>query len=331
MLWKDINKTKQKIIEGYRISYEEAMDLYLLPPEALFALADDLRTHFKSRRISTCMIMNAKSGACSENCKWCSQSAHHKTRIPIYKLVDPDRALQEAGIAQSWNVNRFSLVTSGRNISKRELDQLSCIYSHLREKTPRLGLCASLGLLSVSDLQQLATAGVTRYHCNIETAPSFFSQLCTTHTMEDKIQTIEAAREVGMEICSGGIIGMGESRAQRVEMAVLLQQLKADSIPVNILNPIPGTPLEETAPLTDEEILTAFAIFRIVNPEADIRFAGGRMQIKHIQEKALKCGISASLVGDMLTTVGSGIEEDFKMFKQLGYELERTLGVPVES
>lgn len=312
---------KQKIIEGYRLTHNEAVELLnTTSREELYKLANDLREHFHRRHIATCMIMNAKSGACSEDCKWCSQSRLHQTSTPVYRLVSAGEALKDAQVAESSRVEMFGLVTSGKRVSAKEIDQLTCIYNKLRTKTPKLRLCSSLGLVSKADLQKLYDAGVRRYHCNIETAPSFFPRLCSTHTMDEKIATIKAAQEVGMGICSGGIIGMGETMEQRVEMAVLLQQLNVNSIPVNLLQPIQGTPLEHTTPLTDEEVLTAFAIFRIVNPTADIRFAAGRLQIKHIQEQALRCGVSASLVGDMLTTVGSKVNEDFTTFKQLGYD-----------
>lgn len=311
----------QKIINEYRLTYDEAIDLLnTTPKDELYKLANGLREHFQKRRISTCMIMNAKSGACSEDCKWCSQSGFHKTNVPVYKLVSIDDALQDAHIAEKAGSKMFGLVTSGRKVSPSELNLLSDIYNTLRKETPKLNLCSSLGLLSKPELQKLFDSGVKRYHCNIETSPSFFPQLCSTHTIDEKISTIKAAKEIGMEICSGGIIGMGESMEQRIEMAILLRQLNVDSIPLNLLQPIKGTPLQNANPLTDEEILTSFAIFRIVHPSADIRFAGGRARIKHIQEDALKCGVSASLIGDMLTTVGSKVHEDLALFERLGYE-----------
>lgn len=312
-----------KIINGYRLNFDEALQLlHSLPKDELYELADALRLHFCKKTMATCMIMNAKSGACPEDCKWCAQSAKHKTNIPVYRLVDYDAVLKDAMTAQTKGVSRFGLVTSGRRPSKSDFQKITNIYSRLRSEVRGVGLCSSLGLLSREELQTLYDSGVRRYHCNMETAPSFFQNLCTTHSVEEKIATVRAAKEIGMQVCSGGIIGMGESEEQRVELAVLLHEIGADSIPVNILQPIDGTPLANAAPLTDEEILTAFAMFRIINPEAEIRFAGGRASIQHIQEKALKCGVSASLVGDMLTTVGSKVNEDFEMFKKSGYVLE---------
>ncbi|MFI3315767.1 MAG: biotin synthase BioB, partial [Rikenellaceae bacterium] len=214
-------------------------------------------------------------------------------------------------------VRRFSLVTSGRTLSDSEVQKAAKIYSAL-SKGNSIKLCASMGLLAKEQLELLYKSGVSRYHCNLESAPSMFSRLCTTHTIEDKLATIKAAREVGMKICSGGIIGMGESMAQRIEFALLLRKVAPDSIPLNILNPIKGTALEHTQPLSQEEILVSLAMFRIVNPEASIRFAGGRGALSpQGQITALQCGINGAIVGDLLTTIGDkDIEADRKMFEK---------------
>lgn len=315
-------KMKQKIINGYRLSYVEGLDLLNhYSDEELFILANDLREHFLGKKLTTCMIMNAKSGRCSENCKWCSQSVFHKTDIEVYDFVKEEEVLDRVKFASNRGVTMFSLVTSGRKLSSKNVKLASQCYKKAQKMYPTVGYCASMGLLNKSELQTLYDAGVRRYHCNIETAPSFFSNLCDTHTQEQKLQTIAWAREVGMDVCSGGIIGMGESMEQRVEMARVLQEMNILSIPINILIPIKGTALEYTQSLSDEELLRTFAIFRIMNPEADIRFAGGRLRIRHIQDKALQCGISASMVGDLLTTTGWDVDDDMKHFKSLNYEL----------
>jgi biotin synthase len=175
-------------------------------------------------------------------------------------------------------------------------------------------------LLSAEKLQRLAASGVKNYHCNLETAPSHFSNLCTTHTTQEKIDTLRAARAAGLKLCSGGIIGMGETGAQRVELAITLQQLGVDSIPLNLLNPIPGTPLENTPPLGDDEILITIAIFRFTNPRAWIRFAGGRTGMLHLQGRAMHAGINGALVGDLLTTVGVGMDDDISLIRSLGFD-----------
>lgn len=309
-----------KIIGGRKLSYEEALDFCQTEPlGSLCKIADNVRRHFLGVKVETCSIMNAKSGKCSENCKWCAQSAHNPTGCEVYGCVSPEEAFECGLESKRRGIKRFSLVTSGRTLSEPDLQRIVSAFDKLRG-IDGLALCGSFGLLTKPQFERLRAAGMTRFHCNLETAPSYFPKLCTTHTTEDKIASIRAARSAGMSVCSGGIIGMGESFAQRVELACALRDLDVDSIPVNILQPIKNTPLENVPPLSPDEILRSFAAFRLVNPRAHIRFAGGRLSIKNFQERALGAGVSAILMGDMLTTVGSGIDEDFKMLSRLGYE-----------
>lgn len=315
-----ISELEANIKAGYRLGYEEAVELmHHTPAEELYGLADRLRRHFHRNRIDTCSIMNARSGRCTEDCKWCSQSKFHRTPIDIYPLVDAREALKEAAHNAAKGVGRFSLVTSGRTLTDRETYNVCDIYRQIGREH-NIHLCASLGLLNREQLFKLRESGVEHYHCNLETAPSYFPEMCSTHTQEEKLQTIAWAREAGLQICSGGIFGMGETPEQRIELAVALQQIGAVSIPVNVLNPIEGTGLEGAQPMTDTEVLTAFAMMRIVNPDAQIRLAGGRNRIKHIEGKALHCGVSASIVGDLLTTAGSDIDTDKAMFREHGLE-----------
>ncbi len=242
---------------------------------------------------------------------------HNKTKVDVYPLVEIEQAVKEATYNAKQGIKRFSLVTSGRKTSKSEVEQICKIVEALpKEIIP----CVSLGLLEKDSLEKLYKSGVTRYHCNIETSPKNFAKLCTTHTMQNKMDTLKAAREAGMTLCSGGIIGMGETLTDRVEMAMFLRENNIFSIPINLLQPIPGTPLESAKPLRAEEYLLSVSIFRIVNPKAFLRFSGGRAQLsRETQEKALYIGINAAIMGDMLTTLGSGANSDIEMFKSAGY------------
>lgn len=313
-----IEALKTRVLAGGQITQEEALALSETDEkETLYTAADQIRAHFSGRKIDMCSIMNAQSGRCSEDCKWCSQSRHFKTGVPEYNLVSEEEGVKMAQENSRQGVGRFSLVTSGRALKPKQVLQASKIYQAIRKQCD-IALCASMGLLRTPELQQLKDAGVERYHCNIETAPSYFPTLCTTHTFEEKQRTIREAQALGMKICSGGIFGMGESMAQRVEMAFALREMEIDSIPINILNPIEGTPLAGSAPLSDDEILVSIALLRFINPTAHLRFAGGRNLIFHIQEKALSAGVSAALVGDYLTTLGASVEQDKIMFQRLG-------------
>jgi len=320
-----LQEIKERILNGGQITPEEAIALVQSEEkEAFYAAADEIRKYFKGDFMEMCSIMNAKSGKCTQDCKWCSQSMFHKTNVEEYELVDLKEAEDLAAENAAKGVYRFSLVTSGRSISNKNLDQLCGVYKNIQKSIP-IHLCASMGLLNRSQLEKLREVGVGHYHCNIETAPSYFKEVCTSHTMEDKIRTIRMARETGMGICSGGIIGMGETMEQRIEMAFTLRELEIESIPLNILMPVEGTKLAEHKPLTDEEILNTFALFRFINPKANIRLAGGRNLISHIQDKALKAGVSAALVGDYLTTIGTNVNQDKAIFQDAGFSLDHEM------
>lgn len=310
---------KEKILNGGKISREEALLLARHEDkQALYTAAGEIRDKLMGRKFDTCSIVNARSGRCSENCKWCAQSALFKTEIEEYDLIDEENCLQLARLNAEYGVDKFSFVTSGRALSDANIDVL-CGYAGKIRQESGLHLCASMGLLKKEQLRKLMKAGITRYHCNLESSARHFPSLCTTHTPQDKIETIKAALEVGMEICSGGIIGMGEDMEDRIDLAITLRDLNVKSIPINILNPIPGTPLENSVSLSDDEILTTIALFRFINPDAWLRFAGGRLLITHIEADAIKAGINAAIVGDLLTTIGSKVKEDLEKVRQLGF------------
>lgn len=319
---KMIEKLTDKVLRGERISLSEAMWLAdNTPKEELYSAAHAVTQRMANGKFDLCSITNVKSGACPENCKWCSQSTHNATEVEVYGVLQAEACAEHAAYYAGRGVGRYSLVASGRRASERDIERLCENFRHIG-KSVNISLCASLGLLDHEALGRLKAAGVQRYHCNLETAPSFFASLCTTHTQGDKIATIEAARRAGLEVCSGGIIGMGESMEQRIELAFTLRDLDIVSIPINILNPIKGTPLENSKPLTSDEILTTIALFRFINPTAALRFAGGRTTMsRDLQSRALYVGINAAIAGDMLTTAGEDIATDKTMITQQGYTL----------
>lgn len=307
------------IDEGVRLLPDQMSSMMsTYTTKELCDLAGDLRRHFTGVDFDTCSIINARSGKCSEDCKWCSQSKFYATQADVYPLIGVEEALEAANNNASKGVRRFSLVTSGRKVTLAEMPKVKAIYNTLREKV-KIELCASMGLLNREEMAELWSCGVRRYHCNIETSASYFPMLCSTHTMEEKLQTIRHAKALGMDVCSGGIIGMGETMRDRIEMAYLLRNEGVCSIPLNVLNPIAGTPLAENKPLSTDEVLRTFAMFRIMNPDVRIRFAGGRKLIADIVEELMRGGADAAIVGDMLTTVGSAIEQDMRLFEKLGY------------
>lgn len=315
-----IAQLKDKVLVGGQLTDEEVYSLCDAPSKALRDASAEITRKLCSRSFDSCSIVNARSGKCSENCKWCAQSAHYETGCKAYPIISHDECMEAARHNHKNGVKRFSLVASGRSVRGEALKKMCDM---LREVKQTVGIytCASMGLLTPEELQTLWDAGVRRYHCNLETAPSFFPTLCTTHTIEDKLKTIDAARKIGFEVCSGGIIGMGETHRQRAEFALELRKAHPHSIPVNILSPIPGTPLEGTKPISDDEILDTIAIFRFAHPTTEIRFAGGRTRLsRDIQLEALRVGVNGGLTGDFLTTVGSSIADDRKLVGEAGYE-----------
>jgi len=315
---KELLLLEQKLYSGYELEKTEVEALLNLPdPEALYDLAHRATEHFMGHSFDTCSILSAKVGNCPEDCKWCAQSAHYNTQIERQPLVELPKALAYARKLVEQGVRRYSLVASGRRLTTEEVDALAVIYKSIHAACPTLRLCASLGLLTESQLAVLHKAGVSTYHCNLESAPSFFPMLCTTHTQAQKEETIRAARRVGMQICCGGIIGMGETQAQRIEFAFYLRSIGSLSIPINILQPIKGTPLEATPPLSEKEILKTIALFRLSNPRAYLRFSGGRMQLSATaQRKAIYIGINAAITGDFLTTTGQTVANDMQMLAE---------------
>lgn len=313
-----INKLKQKILDGGLLTKDEAMSLVETDLIELCDAANEIREKLNGTKIDTCTILNGKSGLCTENCKYCAQSAHHNTNIDEYPMLTVNEIVKRGLENAKLGVDRFDVVTAGLRLNDAEVDVLCEAYSQIKEQTD-LELCSSNGLLSYEQFSRLHDAGVTRIHNNLETSRRFFPSVCTTHTYDDKVETIKAAKRAGMEICSGGIIGMGETMEDRIDMAIDLQGLEVRSIPINVLMPIKGTALEDQEPLTDEEILRTVAIYRFINPKADIRLAGGRKLLQDKGRKAFLSGANASIIGNMLTSIGNNVDEDFAMFEEIGF------------
>ena len=325
-----ILELKDKIMANdYLINYEEAVRLAEIPNEdedtlsILFEAADKIREKFCGNYFDLCTIINAKSGKCSENCKYCAQSAHFKTNAEIYGLVSKELALCEAQKNEREGAHRFSLVTSGRGLNgnEKELDKLEEIYKYLGEDTGKLELCASHGICSKEALIRLRDAGVTTYHHNLESSRKFYPNVCTSHTYDDRINTIKYAKEIGLDVCSGGIFGLGETIIDRIEMAFDLRELGICSIPINVLTPIPGTPFENNEPIDPREVLKTIAIYRFIMPDSYIRYGGGRVKLGEYTKQGLKAGVNAALTGNFLTTTGTTIQSDKEMIEELGYEL----------
>ena len=313
-----INTLKEKIIGGGLIDKSEAMSLLDVDIEQLCAAADEIRSKLNGSKIDTCTILNGKSGLCTENCKYCAQSAHNHTGVKEYPMLTVSEIVEHGLENAKLGVDRFDVVTAGLRLNDAEVDTLCKAYSQIKEQTD-LELCSSNGLLSYEQFVRLHDAGVTRIHNNLETSRRFFPSVCTTHTYDEKIETILAAKKAGMEICSGGIMGLGETMEDRIDMALELQSLGVRSIPINILMPIKGTALENQPPLSDEEILRTVVLFRFINPKADIRLAGGRKLLEDHGRQAFKSGANASIIGNMLTSIGNNVDEDFAMFEELGF------------
>ena len=319
----DVIKLADDIIGGYRIKRGDDTDFFITAElEQLCSGADRIRKHFKGKHVDLCSIINGRSGRCSENCKFCAQSAHHCTSIEEYPFLDEKKILAECLHNEERGVHRFSIVTAGRTLSDDDFEKAISAYKLMDSKSS-LELCASHGLLSQEQFDRLHSAGVRRYHANIETSRRNFPNICTTHTYEDKIECIRRAQKAGFEVCSGGIIGMGENWEDRIDMAVSLSELGVKSIPINALMPIKGTPLENTERITAEDILRTVAMFRYIVPEADIRLAAGRNLMENCGAKAFLSGADATITGDMLTTSGNDIQGDIEMLNSMGFSTER--------
>lgn len=309
----------KEIIEGRRINREDDLAAFITCDyEELCKGADMIRDHFIGDKIDLCAIINGRSGKCPEDCKYCAQSAHYNTNCEVYDFISEDTIVEACRLHEEEGVDRFSIVTAGKALTGEEFEKALAAYRRMHEECKGIDLCASMGFLTKEQLMQLKEVGVTSYHHNIETSRRNFTNICTTHTFEQKMETLKLVKECGLCVCSGGIIGMGETWEDRIDMAVSLAEAGAESIPINALMPIKGTPLEGRESLTEEEIIRTIAIFRYINPEANIRLAAGRALMENDGEHAFLSGASATITGNMLTTVARAtIKSDKEMIKKL--------------
>ena len=312
----------QEIINGRRLTRQDDLTFFLhCDLDELCQGADLIREAFIGDKVDLCSIINGRSGRCPEDCKYCAQSAHHHTNCEIYDFLPEEDILEACKMHEAEGVDRFSIVTAGRALTGSEFDQAIHAFETMHREC-RIDLCASMGFLSAEQLHRLHEAGVTSYHHNIETSRRFFPHICTTHTYDMKIETLKKVKAEGMCACSGGIIGMGETWEDRLDMAISLAELGIDSIPLNALMPVPGTPLEGQPRLTEPDILRTVAFFRYINPEANIRLAAGRALLTNDGEIAFQSGASASITGNMLTTAACAtIRSDRQMLTKLGRDV----------
>ena len=318
----DMKALADEIIGGRRITRQDDLNMFLTCDlKELCEGADRIREHFIGEKVDLCSIINGRSGRCPEDCKYCAQSAHNHTSCEIYDFLPEEKIVEVCKLNESEGVDRFSIVTSGHALSGDEFEKAVHAYETMHAEC-KIDLCASMGFLNAEQLHRLHEAGVTSYHHNIETSKRNFPNICTTHTYEQKLETLKLVKKEGMCACSGGIIGMGETWKDRLDMAVSLAELGIDSIPINALMPIEGTPLENQPRLTEDEILRTIAFFRYINPEANIRLAAGRALLTNDGEIAFQSGASATITGNMLTTVACAtIRSDKQMLENLGRDV----------
>lgn len=312
---------KQKIYAGGSVTRDEALALADEPLDDLTAAADEIREKMCGNRFDMCTIVNGKCGRCPEDCKYCAQSVHYHTACQdTYPLLATEVLLEGARRNQEQGVLRYSIVTSGKRLSDAEVEQ---VCGSIREIRRQIGIevCVSFGFLDEEQFRKIKAAGASRVHCNLETSRNYFPQVCTTHTYDEKVAVLRAAKSAGLSICSGGIMGLGETVEDRIDMALALRDLGVKSVPVNLLNPIKGTPYERNRILSNDELCRIVAVFRFIIPDGDIRLAGGRGLVGDKGARCFKSGANAAISGDMLTTAGVTVATDMALVEGLGYEV----------
>ena len=319
-----INAAADKVIAGGQLDRGDALEFAALSNadrNELFSAANRVREHFRGRSVDICSIVNAKSGACSEDCRFCAQSSHYATDAPVYPVIDVDRMEEAARGARKNGARRFCIVTSGRGIDDTA-DLRNIARGIERVSAAGLSPCATLGTLTLDQLRYLKDAGLHRYHHNIETSREFFPKICTTHTFDERADLVRRARSIGLSACSGGILGMGETMRERISMAFSLRDLEVESIPLNFLMPIAGTPMEAVTLIAPLEALHAIALFRMVLPDREIRICGGRgTALGDLHPRIFQAGADGFMIGNYLTRTGPDPESDLQMLKHLGLSI----------
>jgi biotin synthase len=318
-----LHKLTNDIINGKRLNATDDLSFLLTEElEDLCDAANKIRIKLCGSHIDLCTIINGRSGKCSENCKFCAQSGYHHTAVSSYSFLDEATIVADCHANADDGVHRYSIVTAGRTLTGKPFEAALKVYARMHKECA-IDLCASHGLLDENSFKALKSCGVKMYHANIETSRRFFPNICTTHTFDDKIKCIKMAQGAGLHVCSGGIIGMGETWADRIDMALTLAALHINSIPINVLIPIQGTVLENLDQLSEDEILRTIAIFRFLNPSADIRLAAGRTLMIDSGKRAFLSGANATITGNMLTTTGCNTAQDKAMLTSMGLDIQR--------
>lgn len=317
-----VTEMKERVLAGEALDRSAALALVEAPLDELTQAANELRLHFCGSQFDLCTIVNGKCGKCSEDCKYCAQSAHYHTACEeTYPLLSTAELLLQAKRNADRGVLRYSIVTSGKRLSDQEVDQVCESIREIRKQTD-IQVCVSFGLLNEEQFRKIKNAGASRVHCNLETSRRYFPEICTTHTYQEKVETLQAAQRAGLSVCSGGIMGLGETMEDRIDMVLEARELGVKSIPVNLLNPIPGTPYEDNNVLSNDELCRIVAVFRFLIPDGFIRLAGGRGIVGDRGERCFQSGANAAISGDMLTTAGITVETDFKLLNSLGYKVQ---------
>ena len=320
-----IIELKEKVLEGGKITYDEALTLIEIQDEELLNVlqksAHEITIAFNSNKAGLCSLINAKSNLCGEDCGFCAQSVRFETSVARYELLEPEIIIEAAKKAERQGAQNFCIVTSGGALNENEFERILNVVRQLKKET-KLGIDGSLGFLTLERVRRLKEAGMRRFNSNLQSSREFYPEIVSTHSYDKRIETLENLKEGELEMCSGGILGMGETQEDRVKMAFELKRFAPECVPINILNPRPGTPLEHAPKLENFEILKTIAVYRFILPKSNIKLAGGReISLGSEQDKALQGGANGLIVGGYLTTAANPVKDDLDMLRRSGYEV----------